>query len=319
MNLKELARGVSEYEGVKRKRQIGVIAKAMGCFNLKKGVAFGDDAAIIKMGEKTLLFACDSINQNLIEADPFFAGYSGVLVNVNDIAAMGGTSIAMVDVLCAKDEKTALEIADGLCHGSHKFGVPIVGGHLNPNTGFNAVEVSILGKAPDDGPIKSSTARPGDAIILAVDLDGRLHPNYGFAWDSTSQKTPREVQEKLALLPALVAKKIISSGRDVSNPGIVGTAAMLLEQSRVGGVIQLDKLPCPKGVDFDRWLLVYPGFGFIFTAAQAKAERVLEHFHSKDVAAEVVGRVQSSPKVLISWRGNEEEVFDLDKEKITGV
>ena len=85
MDLAKLAADLRGYEGVLRKKGIGSITSALGM-----DVAPDDDAAVVELDSKTLLFACDSINEGLIEADPYFAGYSAVLVNVNDIAAMGG-------------------------------------------------------------------------------------------------------------------------------------------------------------------------------------------------------------------------------------
>ena len=53
-------------------------------------VDFGDDAAVLDAGtDDVVLFAADGIWGRLLEASPWWAGYSSVLVNVNDISAMG--------------------------------------------------------------------------------------------------------------------------------------------------------------------------------------------------------------------------------------
>jgi selenophosphate synthetase-related protein len=50
----------------------------------------GDDAAVLPAQSGQLLLACEGMNPELVEEDPWFAGWSGVLVNLSDIAAMGG-------------------------------------------------------------------------------------------------------------------------------------------------------------------------------------------------------------------------------------
>lgn len=319
MNLKELASELRDFEGVKRKGGIGSIVDVLG---LKEEGSrkrwFGDDAAVLEIGERTLLFACDGIVEKLVDADPYFAGYSSVLVNVNDIAAMGGRAVAMVDVLSAKDKKIALEIAKGVKDASSKFGVPLVGGHFNPNSTYNGIEIAVIGEVKRGCIIRGSTARPGEVIVAAIDLDGRRHSRYKLAWDSTSNKPPEEVKKDLEILVKVGEKGLVRSGRDISNPGVIGTLGMLFEQSGVGGIVDLERIPLPEGVELSHWLKVYPGFGFVFTVEESKAEKCIEVFEKQDVSAGIVGRVLSSSKLLITYQGKEEVVFDFERESITG-
>ena len=95
-----VARSVREYEGVTRKRGIGELIECLRINDQPNVVAsFGEDAAVIRQDDNALLLAADGIWSKLMEADPFWAGYCAVLVNVHDIAAMGGTPLAMVDIL----------------------------------------------------------------------------------------------------------------------------------------------------------------------------------------------------------------------------
>ena len=320
MNLKDLAAELKDYEGVRRKAGIGSVVEALG-LGKKRGrdTFFFDDAAVVELGGMTILFACDSITEGLVNLDPYFAGYSAVLVNLNDIAAMGGKAIAVVDVLSAKDLSTARKIARGVGDASLKFGVPVVGGHFNPNSTYNGIEVSIIGKAEGSRLIKGTGARPGEGIIAAVDLDGRFHPGYPFAWDCTTKKTPAQVRGNLQLLIKLAELGAVRSGRDISNPGLIGTIGMLLEGSGAGGRVELEKIPLPVGVEISTWLKAYPGFGFVFTAERSKIDGIERLFRRRGIAAASIGKVINSRKLLISWRGREEEVFDFEKEGITRV
>jgi putative methanogenesis marker protein 2 len=319
MDLRKLATDLKNFEGVKRKAAIGPVSNVF--FDEKPGENhyFGDDAAVIEIGDKTLLFACDSINETLVNADPYFAGYSAVLVNVSDIAAMGGCPLALVDVLSARDTPTALEISRGVNDAGNKFGVPIVGGHLNPNSTYNGIEISIIGEVKADYIIKASTAKPGEVILAAIDLDGKLHPRYDYAWDTTSKKSSEKVKNQLKIMVRLGEKGIVSSCRDISNPGVIGTLGMLLECSQVGGIVDLEKIPTPKGVDLTKWLKVYPGYGFVMTVKEPVVEEVVSTFLENNIEANSIGVVTKTQKLLISWRGNGELVFDFKKESITGV
>lgn len=314
MDLSKLATDIRGFEGVLRKKSIGSVAREMGLTAVPD-----DDAAVVQLGEKTLLFACDSINERLIEVAPYFAGYSAVLVNVNDIAAMGGRPVAIVNMLSSKNEDVAQMLASGVGEGARKFGVPVVGGHFNPNAGFNGIVVSILGEVEGGKIIRGSTAESGDVIIAAIDLDGFFHPLYPFAFDSTSKKSAGTVRENLGLLPLLAEQGLVKSGRDISNPGLVGTLGMLLEASGAGGKIELEKIPRPEGVEHGRWLKAYPGYGFVITADGSKSERVVKIFASNNISAAVIGSVNDTKKLLISWEGKEEVVFDFNRQSITGV
>ncbi|MFH7168792.1 AIR synthase related protein, partial [Klebsiella pneumoniae] len=60
-------------------------------------VPAGDDCAAIPDGDGHLLLAIEGFLDGFVAADPYFAGFCGVMVNVSDIAAMGGTPVAVVD------------------------------------------------------------------------------------------------------------------------------------------------------------------------------------------------------------------------------
>ncbi|CAE6813695.1 Thiamine-monophosphate kinase [Paraburkholderia domus] len=70
-----------------------------GTGDLAQAVAVGDDCAAIADGAGYLLFAIEGLVSDFVDAMPWFAGYSSVMVNVSDIYAMGGRPLAVVDAL----------------------------------------------------------------------------------------------------------------------------------------------------------------------------------------------------------------------------
>jgi len=314
LSLRRLARSIKAYAGVRRKSWIGGVVKTLAAVG--PGIEL-DDAGAIERDGKVLLYSCDSIVEELVEADPYFAGYASVLVNVNDIAAMGGAPLAMVNVIWAEEEEIALEIARGMQVCAEKFGVKVAGGHVNPGR-RRGIAVSMLGEAEAGSLITGLNAKAGEAIIAAVDLGGRLHPRYRYAWDSTSEKSGAELRRLIALPRLLGERRLVSSGKDVSNPGFIGSLGMLLEVSGVGGVVEVERVPRPGDVELELWLKLYPGYGFVFTAEERRAGEVLRLFKGHGIAAEVVGKVLARRKLLISSGTEEEVVFNFEEESIYG-
>src|SRR5512137_3057128 len=168
MNLESLASELRGFVGITRKKQIGSIMQFFPIESERIIASFGEDAAVIDDGDEVILFAADGIWSKLMEADPEWSGYCAVLVNVHDIAAMGGWPVAMVDVLSISSPEIAGAVLRGMRKGIEKFNVPIVGGHLHPDTPYNALDVAILGKAKKNAVILSSTARADEVVIAAA-------------------------------------------------------------------------------------------------------------------------------------------------------
>ncbi len=322
MDVESLASAVRSFKGVNRKREIHRVTSLLKETLDLSGVAvrsFGEDAAVLDVGwENYLLVAVDSMWHLLLDSDPFFAGYCSVLVNVNDVVAKGGTPIALLDSLSVANWDDASKVIEGMVFGCKKFSVPVVGGHLHPDAPVASLSVMVIGTVKKENIVFSDTASPGDRILLAVDLDGRFHEWFPYAWDSTSWKSPEEVKLKLSSMWSVAEAGLATAAKDVSNPGILGTLGMLLEASGVGGVVNVDHIPKPSDVSMERWLCSYPGFGVVLTAEEDKAERCVELFESRGVAASVIGEVTSSGKLVIVDGESEVEVFNFKYDKISG-
>jgi hypothetical protein len=319
MNLESLAAELRGFVGITRKKAIGDL---VGHFPVDCDLiiaSFGEDAAVIDDGDEVMLLAADGIWSRLLEADAEWAGYCAVLVNVHDIAAMGGWPVAMVDVFSAASADLAEEVLSGMRKGIEKFKVPIVGGHFHPDTPYSALDVAILGKAKKGCVILSSSARPGDSVVVGVDLDGRVHPKFAINWDSTSFKDGGGRLRQLGSMRELGERGLVTAGKDISNPGMLGTLGMLLESSRAGAVVDLDKIPKPEGMEMVAWQKMYPGMGFVVTTPAAKAEEVAGIFRGRGLTSAVIGRVTEKRRLLIESNAEKAVLFDFEAETITGI
>ena len=112
---------------------------------------------------------------------------------------------------------------------------------------------------------------------------------------------------------------LVKAGKDISNPGLLGTLGMLLETSGVGAVVDMDAIAVPAGLDLASWLKMYPGMGFVVTTKPENAEAVLRIFQKRGLTAAVIGKVTDEKRLTI--RSGEEEaiLFDFEKECVTGI
>ena len=310
-----IAKVVQEYEGVKRKHAIGEMVKALKIDAPHVVAAFGEDAAVIEHNGEALLLAADGIWSKLMEADPYWAGYCSVLVNIHDIAAMGGRPLAMVDIFSMSKSTVQEQVVKGMHDASEQFGVPIVGGHLHPDAPYSVIDVSILGSARMDSIIYSHTAKAGDRIVAAIDLSGRVHPSCALNWDSVTMKSAAEVRAQIAVLEEIGKRHLATAGKDISNPGVIGTLGMLLEISGKGAEIDLDLIPRPNlgenNITFEQWVKMYPGMGFILTAQEQHVDELIATFAAVGIMAKEIGTVDDTSTLRIRYEGNETMVFDF--------
>ena len=323
MNLNALVDSVRSYDGITRKNFIrGATSILDDTYNIagRTALGFGDDASAIDIGNDTLLLmAADGMWGRLMEGDPRWAGYCSVLVNVNDIAAMGGIPMGMTNVISINNKEICNEIMLGIKEGVEKFGVPMVGGHIHPDTPYTALDVSITGIVSKDDVITSCGAKVGDSVIVAVDLDGRQHPSFPLNWDSTTHKTPELVQLQISVMNNIAKKHLLTAGKDISNPGILGTLGMLLEASEVGATVELEKIPRNSTVNWEEWLKLYPGSGFVLTAEEENVEECIKMLEEVNITSRVAGHIIEEKKLYLTHKNQQKVVFDFNQDIIMGI
>ena len=323
MDLKSLVDSLRNFEGITRKNLIKDVTKPLNkTYNIagRTLLGFGDDASAIDIGNDTLLLmAADGMWGKLMEADPWWTGYCSVLVNVNDIAAMGGIPMGMTNVLSMSNKKICKEIMEGINAGVEKFGVPMVGGHFHPDTPYNALDVSITGIVGCDDPITSCGAGVGDKVIFAIDLDGKQHPKFPLNWDTTTFKTPELVQAQIKVMNEIAKKHLVTAGKDISNPGAIGTLGMLLEASGAGARVEVESIPRNDAVPWEEWLKLYPGSGFVLTAREEHVDETIEMLEDVNITSNVAGDIIPDKKLYLTHDDEEEMVFDFSRDRIMGI
>ena len=130
------------------------------------GPNVGEDSAFISFGSSTLIAKSDPIT---FATDRI--GWYVIQVNANDIAASGGTPKWFLStLLLPENEKVSnvKDIFDQMREAADELGVTIIGGHTEITAGLPRPIISgtMLGEAAPSETVKTSSAEPGDDVIL---------------------------------------------------------------------------------------------------------------------------------------------------------
>ncbi len=279
---------------------------------LGPAAALGDDAALLPPVATPLLLASEGIDPALVAVDPWFAGWCGVLVNLSDIAAMGGTPIAVVNSLWCRSPAQAEPVLAGLRRASEVFGVPVVGGHTNLHSPYDALAVAVLGTAA--GPVLSArAARPGDHCHLLIDPNGGFRGD-SLCWDAATDAEPARLRRQLALMAELAADASVHAAKDISMGGLVGTAAMFCEAAGCGLRLDLAAIHPPTGVALEAWLTCFPSFGFLLAAQPDQEGRLAERVAAcGGLLLARIGTFTAERRLVLEAVGRQETIWRGEK------
>lgn len=221
----------------------------------------GDDGAPVPGTD--VVAACDAILPSLVERDPEWAGWCGVLANLNDLAAMGATPTGLLDAVGARDASFASRVLRGVRAAAAAWDVPVLGGHTQLGVPA-ALSLTALGRTTT--PVPAGGGRPGHAVTVTADLGGGWRRGHtGRQWDSTTGRGTPDLQA----MGSFVQRSRPAAAKDVSMAGLVGTLGMLAEASGCGAVLDVADVPTPPGASTGDWLTCFPGFVVVSTAPGA--------------------------------------------------
>lgn len=312
--LGDLAAKLGAGIGLAQKADIAEAGQRLG-LSATEPIAVGDDCAAIPDGNGFLLFAIEGFIESFVETDPWFAGWCGMMVNLSDIAAMGGRPLAVTNAIWSDGTERGALVLDGLRAASETYHVPVAGGHTNFHAPGLRFAVSVLGRAKRL--LTSFDAVPGQVLIAAIDLRGRWRDPFPH-WDAATGAPSGRLRADLDTLAEIAEAGLATVAKDISGAGLVGTAAMLAETSGVGLAIDLDALPAPADVDSLRWLSGFPSFGFLIAAERAAVSSIVSRFTSRGIACAATGMVEPGSTVRITRTDETATVRDLATAPLLG-
>lgn len=239
-------------------RVISSIRSDLKDFQKEVIVGLGDDTAAIKVsGEKLLLFTSDSLVEDVHfkwdYTSPFQVGWKALVVNISDVAAVGGNPThCLVSLALPSDTERNLvrEVYRGLKKAASKYRVGIVGGDTVRAPSF-IITVSLLGEVKRENIVLRSGAKPGDLIYVTGQLGSSgaglaclKAPN----WKVKPEIRQFLIKKHLMLSPRLVEGQKIASSQiatsmiDLSD-GLASDLHRLAEESKVGAVLWEDEFP----------------------------------------------------------------------------
>jgi AIR synthase-related protein len=269
-----------------------VIAEVLGDLRPGGEGYVGDDGAPIPTTD--LVAATDAILPSMVERDPWWAGWCSVLVNANDLAAMGATPVGLLDSVAAPSPSLAKRVMAGLTDAAERYGVPVLGGHTQVNAPA-AMTVTMLGRA--EKPVRGGGGRPGDKVSVIADLAGGWRPGYsGRQWDSTTSRTADELRRMTSTLDRVP----VHAAKDVSMAGLVGTLGMLAESSGCGAELDVAAVPRPDDARLADWFTCFPGFALVVAG-----DRPVRTADVAPATAATCGRLVHQPGVTLVWPDGE--------------
>lgn len=249
----------------------------------------GDDGAPVPTTD--VIAACDAIVPSMVQRDPEWAGWCAVLVNLNDLSAMGAEPVGLLDAVGAPNQSILTRVIRGLSHAANQWGVPVLGGHTQLGVPA-ALAVTALGRTGD--PVPAGGGRAGDRVRLTADLSGSWRAGYiAQQWDSSSHRTSSE----LALLGSYVRRARPAAAKDVSMAGLAGTAGMLAEASNTGAILDVAAIPKPLGATMGDWMTCFPGFAMITADRPGRTDMT----PTGPASTAVCGELTTEPGVGLRW------------------
>jgi hypothetical protein len=314
--LAELVEVVLRHPGMLGKSAIGLVSEVFGAGDWLAGP--GDDGAVVELSDDpdgARVVACgEALWPPFVRADPEAAGFAAVLTNVNDLAAMGARPLGIVDTVIGSED-LCREVLRGIKRACELYRVPLLGGHLTRHDGEPSV--SAFGVGGVRRPLSVTRIEPGQALLVAAALDGRMRPDFPF-FPAFEQRGERCAGD-LRVLAEVADSGACVAAKDISMAGLVGSLAMMLECGPHGVTLDLDEVPRPDGVDWSAWLTCFPSFGFLLAAPPDRAGECAAAFHRRGLAAAEVGRIDDTGRLDLRLAGHTATVLDLTTTPVTGL
>ncbi len=245
-----------------------------------KGI--GDDCAVVEDEEDLMLLTTDMLvsgdHFNLDWHTPWQIGWKSAVVNISDIAAMGGLpEWGLVSVAIPSDTEVELidGIYDGMADASEEYGLNLIGGDTTHGD-ILVINVAVIGNVEPENLCLRGDAQAGDSIFVTGDL-GKSWAGLELLREGKSGYTDYHLQPTARLDEARKLAPKVNAMIDVSD-GLASEVDHICEESSVGAEVYKDKIPISDrtrdtasklDVDPYRWALSGgEDFELVFTAPE---------------------------------------------------
>ncbi len=270
----------------------------------------GDDCAVYPVSDaESLLFTTDMLGEGIHflrhAATPYEIGAKSLMVNLSDIAAMGGKPVAtLLSLGIASDaaDGWVQEFMRGYRDVSKRFGVALAGGDTTRADERISVNVTAIGRILTRNVKRRRDARAGDTVMVG----GRLGASAAGLQDilAGNLSTPnaivhRNPQAQVAEGQWLGEQECVHAMMDISD-GAASDLVHILEASGVGAEIETDDIP--TDTTLENALCGGEDYKLLFTVASEFADDLAARF-SREFGSDIypIGRIVPSSVHEIVW------------------
>lgn len=213
----------------------------------------GDDCAVLhaRPGTEILVttdFSLEGIHFRRDWHDPESVGHRCLARGLSDIAAVGGTPLAVfLSLALPKDllQSWVRRFLGGLTKLAARYGVPLAGGDTAQSPAGILADIIVIGEVPKGKAILRSGARPGDRIFVSGELGGSAAGVHEMEKSRVRRRDYQRhfyPQPRIELGRALREKGLASAMIDTSD-GLSTDLAHICDQSHVGAEIEAASVP----------------------------------------------------------------------------
>lgn len=293
------------------------------------GPMIGGDAAVLRIGDQTLVFKSDPIvgaSRNI--------GRLAVNIVSNDVACLGAETVAISLVLLMPEEATEDDV-EKIMKDAHKEAlkhkIAIVGGHSEVAAGLRRrpplVIASALGIPVNDNIVLPCNIKPGDKIIMTktVAIEGtaiiasEFQEKLKKIFSMEFVERAKQFIEKISVIKEalILAKNNLTHGmHDPTDGGLLEGLYELSEASGKGFIVWEEKIPIAhETMELSKYFGIDPlkliSSGVLLAAVPVeKVDIAIKKLQEEGISSAVIGEIidDQETKLIIRKSGKKEYI-----------